>query len=249
MTVDEYEGTEANIENGISQEQIREDSGVKPPEQPITKTELLALKEELLKAIQSQTGKAENRIKKEVDAKLGEVSQTVKDLKDAGVQLTDAEISVMKANAMREAVTASRNTEASRPSVSANPIEQKKIDDTNAKWRDLLKTYGVVPTANDPEFYEIPWNGVPPEEFLEKGEQQLVALATRMERPLPNKTLPGSPEARMPGPAGGMTGGGRLEQLTRRLNEIQGMGIQAMTSGKLNDERKAILEEMRTLGR
>jgi uncharacterized protein YgbK (DUF1537 family) len=77
-----------------------------------------------------------------------------------------------------------------------------------------------VVTTNDPEFYEIPWSGSTPDEFLAKGEEALKSLATRLNRQMPQQEAPGSPSARLPGPVG-VVSSGSVEALTKELEALQ----------------------------
>lgn len=241
--VDEYTGLAATDEAGTPQTTVPTDAPAQP-EQPITKADLTALRDELLKSIQSQTGKAENRIKKEVDAKLNEVAQTVKVLKDAGYQITDAEVSALNANALREAIATSRQDSDPQSRPPANPLLQDQIKETNAAALQLTKDYGYVLTDNDPETYEINdlvKKGCTPEEYLAKVEESLVSAVTRTGRPLPHKQTPGSSNARLPGPSGSAAGGDKLAQYKREMDA-------ALERGASVGERMNIRQKYRDQG-
>lgn len=83
-------------------------------------------------------------------------------------------------------------------------VPQSVIDQTNAAMRELQKQYGYVLTENDPEFYEIPWDGNP-KEFLEKYEEAQQSAMRRAGR-TPPKNASASAVSRSPTLLGGSVG-------------------------------------------
>ena len=75
-----------------------------------------------------------------------------------------------------------------------------------------------VLTENDPEFYEVPWQGSSPEVFLQTYEAKLKEAAPRRGRQLPPEAQPGNPTARVPGPSGGAASGDLMTQYKREMD-------------------------------
>ena len=242
--VDEYQGGIAEpVEPGQALPQTSEGAAQADAPEPITKKELEAFKKELtselLRAVQSQTDKAKSSITKEVDAKLKQVEATFKELKDAGYAVTDDDLKLARTQAIRDVIASSQGQEqAAKPA--SKPEDAAIVVETNNKMRELQKRYGYVLTDNDPEFWDIPFQGSPPEEFLSKYEEGLRTVVSRLGRSLPAvEAQAGSPSARVPTPVGGASGG--TDYLTKELDRLQ-----SKTNPTPQDikRRKEIVEEL-----
>ena len=248
--VDEYQG--AAVEQAEEGQPLPE-AGTPAAEtaapEPITKRELEAFKKELtgelLRVIQSQTDKAQSRIKKEVDAKLGQVEATFKELKEAGYSVTEDDLKLARSQALRDVLTASRDQDAAAQPPSGPPIADAKVRETNEAMRQLQKQYGYVLTENDPEFWEVPFQGSAPEDFLAKYEAGLKDVVTRLGRPLPAQAQSVNPVTRTPTPGGTAITG--LEGLTAELNRLLENPSQAPADVKRRKElQKEILKHVPT---
>jgi len=98
--------TEAQV-SAQTQSQSAVQQGTEPASQqgtdegkPVTAKDLLALKEELSKQIQSQVDKSSSRVQKE----LAKIDEAVKVLRASGREITDADVKTMKQNAAAAAM-------------------------------------------------------------------------------------------------------------------------------------------------
>ena len=245
---DEYlGGDDSQTDPGLEQPQAPDAAIVEP--KPITGADLDAwskeFRKDLLNVIRSQTVQAESNIKKEVDAKLVQVEKNFKELKAAGYPVTDEDLKIAKSEAISEALktlTSSEEDEA-QPSRarSTDPKQEAVIKQANEAMRNLQKQYGYVLTENDPEFWDVPFTGVPPDEFLSKYEAGLREVVTRLGRPVPQQTIvQGSPSARIPSPVGSATGGS-IEALNNELGMLQSKSGRTAADEKRRKEIEAEL--------
>lgn len=209
-TIDEYVGGAApQTDPGPGQPQgAPQAPAAGAPPEPLTKADLEAFKTEfrkdLLNVIRSQTGEAESKIKREVEAKLSQVETNFRAMKEAGIPVTDRDLEVARSQAISEAAKTLSVTDggAQTPqSATPDPTDDPLVKQTNEAMFALQKQYGYRITASDPEFDEIPWSGSKPEDFLTAYEAKLVEINTRLGRPLPRKSV--NPTARIAPPPGG----------------------------------------------
>lgn len=211
------------------------------------------LTEEMRRVVQSQTGKAESRIKKDVESKLMQVDANFKSLREAGFPVTDEDLKQARSQAMRETMSSLQEDDsaAQRNQPAPDPQRQAVANETTKALRALQKQYGYVLGENEPEYWDLVDADVAhaetPEKFLEMHEAALREFVTRTGRPLPQQQAPAqisNPAARIAPPVGAPISGNRQEQLTRRLNEIQSKGL--LLSKADQSEKKTILEELKT---
>jgi len=245
---DEYKGNDVTPgEEGTTQPPIAEATADTSAPEPITKQEFAQfqteLKEELKRIIQSQTGKAESRIKKEVDSKLSQVEANFKSLREAGYPVTDEDLKEARTQAIRGMMStlADNESAAQQTPTASNPQEQAVVKQANEAMHNLQRQYHYVLTENDPEFWDVPFTGVPPDEFLSKYEAGLREVVTRLGRPVPQQTIvQGSPSARIPSPGGSATGGS-IEALTNELGILQSKSGRTAADEKRRKEIEAEL--------
>ena len=123
-----------------------------------------------------------------------------------------------------------------------SPPDQKAIDEVNTWMRDRSDNAGIPLFDVDPEFATVDWTS-PPDTFKEQFEAALSAKAKRLGREIPAATP--APN-RSPGIVGGGMAGNHVEQLNKRLIEIQNTDPFGRDKALLK-ERKGILEEMKRL--
>ena len=254
---DEYKGNDVTPgEEGTTQPPIAEATADTSAPEPITKQEFAQfqteLKEELKRIIQSQTGKAESRIKKEVDSKLSQVEANFKSLREAGYPVTDEDLKEARTQAIRGMMStlADNESAAQQTPTASNPQEQAVVKQANEALKELQNRYGYVLGKNDPEFWAISnkfydfqaeaWIG-PPDEFIPTYEQKLREINTRLGRPVPQEiNIQGSPSARIPSPVGSATGGS-IEALNNELGMLQSKSGRTAADEKRRKEIEAEL--------
>jgi len=193
--------------------------------------------ETITRSVQSLTDKQESRVQKDLKAwKEAMIAQ--------GVHPTDAMINQKTLQlAEREAdKVISRDAPAQAPSAIDPAVKA-----VNLRWAKLIAEHDFMLEQDDPEIGLLDFND-PPSTFQAKLEQAFAKKAARVGSA--SQTVPPvqtDPRARMP-ITNGAPASGTLEQLTRRLTEIQ-KADPAKLNPALSKEREQILKEMKALGK
>jgi hypothetical protein len=191
--------------------------------------------EEVKRIAQGLTDKQENR----VDRKLKEWEQRLG--YTPSPQLREQAKNQL---ALQELEQVSGGTPSQAASQPIDPI----VKDTNRKLLKMLAQYD----ADFDDLAGIDMNPAtnPPGQFLTQVEAKLKSRAPAAPAQQQPVTQPANP-THVPsmGMSGTPIGGTRLEQLTKRLEQIQAMGVQAMNNRALKKERGDIVAELETLGK
>ena len=186
------------------------------PKEYVTPDQLDAKLAKFYQDVQSMTAKQVNVVanklsKWEADAKAAGKTVTPELLKAKEQQLT--------IEALDDEIEGVQPGPYPAKAPTGNPITQKVIEETNAAKDALYKKYDYVLTENDPEYWQVPWTGSTPEDFLKSLEDNLKVVAPRRGRQLPQEVQPGNPAARIGGPTGSSPVG--ADAIAEELDRLQ----------------------------
>lgn len=206
---------------------------VEDDSKPITRAEFRALfsdfTEETKRSIQSLTDKQESRLRKELDAKLKPLDEM---LQQSG--LSDADkADVRKQATKEELLRLYKENLAPAQDGKIPPEVTDTVKAVNQQAAEMLKSLGVEePDWNDPVWKEVKTDGT--------AREYLNTLRTVAVKVAASEGQPG----RSPGMLQGTPGGGaRIDQLVKRLTEIQEIDPYNRNR-ELSAERKRINKEM-----
>jgi len=200
---------------------------------PVTRAELRTLfsdfTEETKRAIQSMTDKQESRLRKELDAKLKPLDEM---LQHSG--LSESDKADVRKQAIKDEIMRSYKENLTPAQVGkVAPEVEDTVKAVNQQAADMLKSLGVdEPDWTDPIWKEVKTDGT--------AREYLSTLRTAAVKVAASEGQPG----RSPGMLQGTPGGSpRIDQLVRRLSEIQEIDPYSRNR-ELTAERKKINREM-----
>jgi hypothetical protein len=206
---------------------------VEDESKPVTRSELRILfsdfTEETKRAIQSMTDKQESRLRKDLDAKIKPLDEM---LQHSG--LSDSDKSDMRKQAIKDEIMRSYKENLAPAQVGkVSPEAEETVKAVNLQAADMLKALGVEePDWSDPVWKEVKTGGTA-REYLSTLRATAVKVAASEGQ-----------VGRSPGMLGGSPiGTPKLEQLTRRLQEIQDVDPH-FQNRELTKEREQIQKDM-----
>ncbi len=200
----------------------------------VTEDALLQMEDRLTRRLQSLTDKQESRVTKMLDK--WQTALEAQGIPATSEMLNRKRLELATAEADRALLDDNQPAQAVAPQAGDPHFEEVKAR-VNARMAQLETEHGVKLESTDREYKRLNWINPDPDDFLEAYEEALKNKKGRNG----GQQLPPNP-ARVPGP-GGAPGGNRLEELTRRYNEIQATDPFSQNR-KLTEERKTIRLEM-----
>ena len=222
-----------------------------PPEQAeqtIPRSEFAKLQESIetlrreFRVVQGSADRSEAVVKKILAERMTKIDDYAAKAGLDKSQADDLKREIIREEAQRY-ISAEQVEPVSQPaSRKLSPPDQKAIDEVNTWMRDRSDNAGIPLFDVDPEFATVDWTS-PPDKFMEQFEAALSAKAKRLGREFP--AAPAAPN-RSPGIVGGGMAGNRVEQLNKRLIDIQEQDPFSRNA-TMTKERKEVLRELKAL--
>ena len=189
-------GTPAEPASSATQSQSAVTQAQEPASQqgteakPVTAQDLAALREEFKREIQSQVDKRDTR----VQARLTQIDNAVKTLRDGGQEITDETVKALKAKAATEAMIEPAPEPIAQPD---DPFDTKQWLQDDPATREVIQMQlkaGIAIKGDMPEAKMIVRNGNP-FDFVRSYDAALKAAKDRLSASTPTPTKTPAPSA------------------------------------------------------
>lgn len=184
--------------------------------------------DEAVKRAQSLTDKAESRIKKEFQQRKANLDSTLKQLKEAGVEITPEVRQRAEAMLLQDTLAQPEPAPEPLPQRQPSKVAEPELDPVSAQAMRMMQRAGVIIEDNDPEAGEI--DQTDPDAFLLSVAKAIVKKQQRTASQPPE-----TPKA--PTSAGGM--GGVTAQATPEDYIKEMMAARGQGRDKINAIREA----------
>jgi hypothetical protein len=157
---------------------------------PVTAQDLASLREEMKREIQSQADKRDTR----VQARLTQIDQAVKTLRDGGQDITDETVKALKAKAATEAMIEPAPEPIAQPNDPFDTRQWPQQDPVTRKVIQLQAQAGITIKGDMPEAALIVRNG-DPIDFYESYKVAVAKAKDRMSASTQTQPKPSAPSA------------------------------------------------------